>query len=830
MASLQRAAGLALVVLCLAGRAAANGFGGWQYGRATFYGTDAWSIHKGSCMFGYLDYRRATGWDVTAISDVAGDYKGSCGKCKEVKCKNFNFKDGYGQWLERSNVCWDESASVVVMVTDTCPCHYPNNYQSNKRWCCGDMYHLDLSIWAFEKLSDTKWGVIGTMWRDVPCWHRPQKFAKVPNWKKATPGQQPPSGFRRAMDKRPKVRRPPLAGGAAPPAAAGGCSRARPARPHSVARRCLLGAGGGGVDGSALLRTAVAPAEQQQPRGGADAAHHASTESFLQPVKAGPELRQPKCFVFVRHGASTWNQESRIQGNTDESELTPLGREQAAKARAALDGLYFDSCFSSPHTRARQTAEIVWAPWQAGGAAAPHYLPHLSEVDLGWFQGLRNDDIAEAHPELYRVWREEPERFCLDGRYPVLDAFRQARRAWQDLLAAPGGSHLVITHKSLLRALLCTSLGLPLRQFRAIDLANGAVCMVRVNERGDMMLSALNLTSHLTQPGVRYNLPALHLLKEARAQLERLHPGMRLSIRAPVSSAAGSYNARAKSGAAYQLECLNALVPGLAVAPGAEQLPLCAAGLRELVRANFRAHAGAGSGAPGGGAGDGGAPPLAPLDQGFAALRALPALAYLEACSSSATTEGVTIEATAAHTRTDAGKGGQPEHWFSYRIRVANARHHAVKVLGRGWVVSNAAGELEGFVPLAPDNAVVGQQPVVPPGGCFEYHSCTPLRGGGGAGQMAGHLLVELLDPPGGGGGGGDAGGGSGTSDGDGDGDGDGAPQRIAMPVAPFQLATPAMVAAAAAAAAAARTGAGGSGGGAAAGAGAGSKRGAGRQ
>jgi hypothetical protein len=48
-----------------------------------------------------------------------------------------------------------------------------------------------------------------------------------------------------------------------------------------------------------------------------------------------------------------------------------------------------------------------------------------------------------------------------------------------DLLAAPGGNHLVITHKSLLRALLCTALGLPPRQFRAIDIANGAVCMVR---------------------------------------------------------------------------------------------------------------------------------------------------------------------------------------------------------------------------------------------------------------------------------------------------------------------------------------------------------------
>jgi hypothetical protein len=30
-----------------------------------------------------------------------------------------------------------------------------------------------------------------------------------------------------------------------------------------------------------------------------------------------------------------------------------------------------------------------------------------------------------------RVWRDEPERFEIEGRYPVLDAFRQARRAWK---------------------------------------------------------------------------------------------------------------------------------------------------------------------------------------------------------------------------------------------------------------------------------------------------------------------------------------------------------------------------------------------------------------
>jgi hypothetical protein len=40
------------------------------------------------------------------------------------------------------------------------------------------------------------------------------------------------------------------------------------------------------------------------------------------------------------------------------------------------------------------------------------------------------EDIARGHPALYRVWREEPERFELDGRFPVLDAFRQSRSAW----------------------------------------------------------------------------------------------------------------------------------------------------------------------------------------------------------------------------------------------------------------------------------------------------------------------------------------------------------------------------------------------------------------
>jgi hypothetical protein len=54
---------------------------------------------------------------------------------------------------------------VVVRITDTCPCTYPANAYSNKRWCCGDQDHFDVSVWAFEKLADKKWGVVGIKYR-----------------------------------------------------------------------------------------------------------------------------------------------------------------------------------------------------------------------------------------------------------------------------------------------------------------------------------------------------------------------------------------------------------------------------------------------------------------------------------------------------------------------------------------------------------------------------------------------------------------------------------------------------------------------------------------
>jgi hypothetical protein len=58
---------------------------------------------------------------------------GSCGRCYEVACRATTVRDGYGGTLDRTHTCQGQK-SVIVTVTDTCPCYYPSNAYSNKRW------------------------------------------------------------------------------------------------------------------------------------------------------------------------------------------------------------------------------------------------------------------------------------------------------------------------------------------------------------------------------------------------------------------------------------------------------------------------------------------------------------------------------------------------------------------------------------------------------------------------------------------------------------------------------------------------------------------------
>jgi hypothetical protein len=52
-----------------------------------------------------------------------------------VSCRPATVVDGYGSSLDRNKACYDPTKTVIITIVDACPCSYPNNEYSNKRWC-----------------------------------------------------------------------------------------------------------------------------------------------------------------------------------------------------------------------------------------------------------------------------------------------------------------------------------------------------------------------------------------------------------------------------------------------------------------------------------------------------------------------------------------------------------------------------------------------------------------------------------------------------------------------------------------------------------------------
>ncbi|XP_059670926.1 probable 2-carboxy-D-arabinitol-1-phosphatase [Cornus florida] len=204
-------------------------------------------------------------------------------------------------------------------------------------------------------------------------------------------------------------------------------------------------------------------------------------------------IPSPKKVTLVRHGLSSWNKESRIQGSSNLSILTDIGVRQAERCRDALADINFDQCFSSPISRAKSTAEVMWQ----GRETPIVFLDSLKEANLLFLQGMKNVDARQRYPKEYKMWREDPSNFSVNGVYPVRELWKAASEAWKEILFTPGENFLVVTHKSMLRALICTALGLGPERFRAIDVNNGGISVFNFNERGEAMLQSLNMTAHM---------------------------------------------------------------------------------------------------------------------------------------------------------------------------------------------------------------------------------------------------------------------------------------------------------------------------------------------
>jgi ApaG protein len=77
---------------------------------------------------------------------------------------------------------------------------------------------------------------------------------------------------------------------------------------------------------------------------------------------------------------------------------------------------------------------------------------------------------------------------------------------------------------------------------------------------------------------------------------------------------------------------------------------------------------------------------------------------------------------------------------FQYHVRIDNTGTATAQLISREWIITDAEGEVQRVT----GPGVVGEQPVLPPGGTFEYTSFCPLKTN--VGSMQGSYQMITAD------------------------------------------------------------------------------------
>lgn len=159
--------------------------------------------------------------------------------------------------------------------------------------------------------------------------------------------------------------------------------------------------------------------------------------------------------VLVRHGQSTANAAGVWQGQLD-FPLSDEGREQARHAGRALAAQPFDALYTSPLSRAYETAEIIAR--EAGFRGEIHAVLGLLERAGGQLEGTTREQREAKNPALVKKLARlsEEERWTLVGAETDEQVLTRFGAAISEIRAghSPGARIVIVSHGGAMRAFL----------------------------------------------------------------------------------------------------------------------------------------------------------------------------------------------------------------------------------------------------------------------------------------------------------------------------------------------------------------------------------------
>jgi len=205
-------------------------------------------------------------------------------------------------------------------------------------------------------------------------------------------------------------------------------------------------------------------------------------------------MKIEKTVILVRHASTSHNENSLWQGRSDYA-LNEKGRQQAERLSMFLKNEAFEIIFHSPMKRAIQTAEIIGKNHHA----EYRVVEGFTEMDVGGFDGKKQRDIFENHPEIYRNWVLDMDT-SIPGGESFNDVFERVKPGVEEIMGCPNQNILVVGHAMVNRAILGHLLKMhpiPARKFGMDNGAFSKFLIYNTPHGRHITVDSWNNTSHL---------------------------------------------------------------------------------------------------------------------------------------------------------------------------------------------------------------------------------------------------------------------------------------------------------------------------------------------
>lgn len=196
---------------------------------------------------------------------------------------------------------------------------------------------------------------------------------------------------------------------------------------------------------------------------------------------------------LLRHGETTSSQTGTYCGKLD-IDLTPEGLEMAKDFAKAYQHLPWTAVYSSPLQRSVKTAQPLCDLLDI----EMQLRQGLKEIYYGEWEGKSSETVNREFHDDYVRWLADPGWNSPTGGEKGIDIARRSSEVLEEIEHTyKSGNILIVSHKSTIRIIICSLLGIDLGRFRdRIGMPVAALTIVKMAENGPL-IEVMGDRSHL---------------------------------------------------------------------------------------------------------------------------------------------------------------------------------------------------------------------------------------------------------------------------------------------------------------------------------------------